>query len=319
MRVLTFNSHQPYLHLLASALPWTFGVITPRLPNGTVKSWSSTIRPMPGNIRLYESAAAACAQDSWEFVLTHNVQDLIDAGTLSLPKIFLVHGTLTGRMVQDKSTIDRASYLQNLCRLLNANSCRIVYISELKREDWGLGGQVIRSAIDPEQYGGYRGDISGILQVANYLKQRGSMLGWEVHQTVCRNQNSLILGKNPGIRSARMASSWEDLKEQYRSYRVYLHTAIHPYEDGFNLAMLEAMSTGMPIATLDNPTSPIEDGIDGIRARSPEELRDRVSALLEQPDVAREMGAAARRKVGAVFPLDGFRSAWISLAESIVR
>ena len=43
MRVLTFNSHQAYLHLLATSLPWDFGVVTPRTPAGSILSWSDKI------------------------------------------------------------------------------------------------------------------------------------------------------------------------------------------------------------------------------------------------------------------------------------
>ncbi len=213
--------------------------------------------------------------------------------------------------------IDRALYLRNLSVLLNANRCRVVYISNLKREDWGIPGDVIRSAVDPSCYGGYRGDIPGILQVCNHVVERGAMLGWETYQTVCRDTANLVLGDNCGLAGGREAYDWQDLKEQYRSYRVYLYTAIHPYEDGYNLALLEAMATGMPVATIKHPTSPIEDWVDGVVGSTANELREKVISLLSSPNDACRLGRAGREKVEREFPLSKFQLDWERLASQM--
>lgn len=317
LRVLTFNSHQPYLHLLASSLSWTVGVITPRLPSGAVKRWNPRIRPLPENVRLYTSVDEALRDSAWDWVLAHNAHDLIDFREISLPKAFLVHGTISGRMLQDRSSIGRELYVKSMRLLLKANGSHVVYISELKRKDWGIPGEIIRSAVDDNQYGGYCGEVRGILQVCNRLKERGAMMGWNIHQTVCHDLPSLVLGENPTLPSSRTASDWEDLKAQLRSYRIYLYTPIYPYEDGYNLALLEAMATGMPVATMKHATSPIRDGFEGVVASSTAELREKVVRLLDNPIEAIEMGRRARTRVQQEFPVSIFRSSWESFAQKI--
>jgi hypothetical protein len=314
LRVLTFNSHQPYLHLLAESLPWNFGIVTPRLPSGLIKTWDPRIRPLPSNARIYGSMQEAVHDDYWDWILLHNVQDLLDVRDISLPKVFLVHGTLSGRILQDRSNIDRGLYLKNLRLLLAASNSRVVYISELKRADWGLPGEIIRSAVDIRQYGGYRGNTRGILQVCNHLKERGVMMGWNTYQTVCRDLPNLVLGENGDLPSSRVADGWEDLKEQLRSFRVYLYTPVYPYEDGFNLGLLEAMATGMPVATLQHETSPIRDGLEGVVASNTEELRGKIMFLLDHSEEASRMGNAARARVEQEFAVSAFRSAWQSFA-----
>ena len=126
----------------------------------------------------------ALCDGPWDWILAHNVHDILDVREILLPKVFLVHGTLSGRILQDRSNIDRDSYVRKLQILLAAAGCRIVYISELKRKDWGIPGEVIRPGVDISQYGGYRGNIRGILQVCNHLKDRGPMMGWETYQAV---------------------------------------------------------------------------------------------------------------------------------------
>ena len=49
----------------------------------------------------------------------------------------------------------------------------------------------------------------------------------------------------------------------YCLQRVYLNTLVEDYEDGYNLALLEAMSAGMPVISIANKTSPIENGVNG--------------------------------------------------------
>lgn len=317
MRVLTFNSHQPYLHLLASSLPWTLGVVTPRASSGAIKRWSPFLRPLPGNVTIYQSVDEALQSREWDWVLVHNVNDLLDVKAVSLPKAFLVHGTLSGRMLQDQSRIDPRSYVENLKILLAAHGARAVYISELKRTDWGMPGAIIKPGIDPQQYRGYRGEIRGVVQVSNHLRERGAMLGWEVFEAVCRDLPYLVIGVNPGLPRSRQSESWEDLKEQLRSHRVYLYTPRHPYEDGYNLALLEAMAIGMPIATLDHPTSPIRDGVEGVVAGAVEELREKVLRLLDSPEECARMGTAARLRVEAEFPVASFRESWESFAATL--
>jgi glycosyltransferase involved in cell wall biosynthesis len=318
LRVLTFNSHQPYLHLLASSLPWTFGIITPRLGSGNLRGWDSRIRPLPINSCIYSSAQEALQANSWDWILTHNVHDLLDVKDIALPKAFLVHGTLSGRIMQDRSNIDRTSYIKNLQLLLAAHGARVVYISELKRKDWGMPGDIIRPAVDNRQYGGYRGNIRGILQVCNNLKARGTMMGWETYQAVCRDLPNLVLGENGNLPSSRVPKDWDDLKEHLQSFRVYLYTPAYPYEDGYNLALLEAMATGMPVATLQNDTSPIRDGSEGVVGSSAEDLREKVLFLLDNPSAAIAMGESARATVEREFPVSAFREAWESFASKLV-
>lgn len=314
MHVLTFNSHQPYIHLLASALDWDFGVVLPGLPSGGVRIWDDRVRPVPGNVRLYRSVEEARGWRAWDWIMAHNVHDLLDCRDIRLPKLLVVHGTLSGRLLEERSRLAPDLYLAQFRALLDSVRCRLVYISELKRRDWGIPGTVIVPAVEIGEYGPYRGEKAAILRVCNHLRERGAMLGSDAHEEICRDLPSLVLGVNRGLTNSRRAASWEDLKEEYRSCRVYLHTAVYPYEDGYNLAVLEAMASGMPVAALSNPTLPVLDGREGIVADTPAELRERIVRLLEDPGEARRLGAAARERVNRDFPMSAFRRGWNALA-----
>jgi hypothetical protein len=292
-------------------------VVTPRLPSGKCKSWDPRIRPLPPNIHLHASVDEALGDFAWDWILTHNVNDLLDTRRANLPKVFLVHGTLSGRMAAERIGVERGTFLKGVRTLVEAYRCRVVYISALKQRDWGLPGEVIRTAINPLQYGGYQGSLRAVLQVGNHLKERGAVLGWEAHMEICHGLPSLVLGDNPGLPGSKVAESWEALKNYYRQYRLYLNTSIYPFEDGYNLALLEAMATGMPIATLKHPTSPVEDGVQGVVGTDAAELRRKVLGLLDDPCEAARMGAEARYRLEQMFPVQEFQSGWRELADRL--
>ena len=140
------------------------------------------------------------------------------------------------------------------------------------------------------------------------------MMGWSVYEAVSSNIPSMVIGENPNLPNSRMSNDWDDLKEQLRSFRIYLYTPQYPYEDGYNLALLEAMATGMPIASLQHITSPVRDGVEGAVASSPEELRGKVIELLNNPEEAFRLGEGARRRVEKEFSVPDFQCAWESMA-----
>jgi glycosyltransferase involved in cell wall biosynthesis len=66
----------------------------------------------------------------------------------------------------------------------------------------------------------------------------------------------------------------------------------------------------MPIVTLPNPTSPIENGVNGFVSADAAQLREGVLELLEDERKAAVLGAAARKTALERFPIDRFRDRW---------
>ena len=60
-----------------------------------------------------------------------------------------------------------------------------VFISESKREDYGLQGRVILPGIDVEEYGGYTGEIAKVLRVGNNMRFRNLMFDVEFQEQAC--------------------------------------------------------------------------------------------------------------------------------------
>lgn len=314
LRIVTFNAHQPYLHLL-SRIPIDMDVIQLKNHGRFLQTWSETVRPLPDRWELIdrEEAERRIRKGRYALALAHNINDYIDFNRFSIPKVLLIHVSITGRILEEKSGINRESYLADVRKLLQATGGRLVYISEFKKSDWGIPGRVIPHGIDPSEYPDYTGSISRILRVANNLVERDAILDYRAHRRLTEDFPLTLIGDNPMLPQARRSKSWEDLKMLYASHRLYLHTAVPACEDGYNLAMLEAMAAGMPIVSTAHPTSPLSDGHNGFISSDLAILREKIAILLSNQDLAATLGRKARETVAKKFSLQTFAERWGAL------
>ena len=88
--------------------------------------------------------------------------------------------------------------------------------------------------------------------------------------------------------------------------------------EGLGLAALEAASCGLPVIVGDSGGAPetVRDGVTGfvVPSRDHQQLAERLSWLLDNPQLAQQMGACGRRRVGAHFSTD---SARVKLREAL--
>jgi spore maturation protein CgeB/SAM-dependent methyltransferase/Tfp pilus assembly protein PilF len=313
LKILTFNWHEPYICLLART-GFSFVVAEPD-SRGAPRKWDARCRPVP------ENACVASPQEwrdglengVFDLVIAHNpIDDLVHLVRYGLPKILVLHNKLSTSLALGNNEDNVEEYRERIIDRLFASvpNLRLVFISEAKRDDWGLDGAVIEPGIDPEEYGGYRGDMRRVLRVGNEMRERDLMMGYSTQEAILHGLPSTILGTNTGIAASRPAQGFDDLREHYRSHRLLLNTTVDGREDGYNLAMLEAMATGMPVVSTANATSPIVDGINGYVSDDIDQLRERVRELLDDEEKARRLGEKGRRTVREQFNINECVERW---------
>ncbi len=320
LRILTINSHQPYLHLLAG-LPHTFHVVDEGL-RGSPCRWDNCVRPLPpGFQRLSLSAAATAAQrESFDVALAHNLTDMLALKDLCSRLVLLFHCTLTGRVVYEGSRIDPADFAARVLAFLEGVPAEVVFITEVKAHSWqGIPGRIIEPGIPLDAYDGYSGVRPAVLRVSNLQKRRDTLLNHSLQQEVLHGIANTLIGHNPGVTGSLPAGSWEELKAAYREHRCFLITNHPELEDGFNLAVLEAMATGMPVVTTPHATTPIRDGYNGLVGETAGDLRRHVSRLLHDRDLALRLGRRARESVAELFPQGVFLSRWDAVFHEVAQ
>lgn len=317
LKILSFNWHEPYLCLLAKT-GHDFLVVEPEIAPGHYRRWDENMRPVPENVRLLtkKSADEMLELGGLDLIIAHNIKDLIAVKDYSLPKIVVFHNCLTTEIKLGNDQVNRREYLEQIRFLLK--DVQKVFISEKKRQDWGLKGELILPGFDVSEYGGYKGDRETVLQVGNLLKERDLMMGYSTSQQIVGSHPLTTLGINPHIPGSRLSEGFKDLLENFRSCRVFINTTVEEYEDGYNLSMLEAMATGMPVVSSWNKSSPIEDGKNGFIAKELNYLNQRIDFLLKNQEEARKLGEQARKTVQDKFPLNKFIQSWQKVIEKSI-
>lgn len=310
LNILTFNWHEPYLCLLAK-LGYNFLVVEPEIVPGHIRRWDENMRSVPGNVQLISLAQAKEKLDegSIDLAIAQNINDLIWIREYDLPKIIVFHNRLTTEIGLAKSnTVTAEEYRDQIQFLLQ--DVHKVFISESKRKDWGMDGTVILPGIDTNEYGGYTGEQSCILRIGNLMRERDLMMGYTASTQITEGFPCITLGLNPGLPGVHLSRGFDDLLNHYRQCRCYINTTVDDYEDGYNLAMLEAMATGMPVISTSNRTSPIHNGVNGFISNDLSFLRRCAEELLKNPVMARELGEKARQTIIDKFNIRTYLNKW---------
>ncbi len=314
-RILTFNFHEPYLCLMAkTGFDFTIGLYK---DGPLARQWQTKYRPMPVNMTPMEEDQwrAELAADKFDLVIAHNETNALDVLRARTPKILVCHNRRSFLRTTIRSDRENGPELYDELIAHLRERVHFLFISESKRDDYGVPGDVILPGIDVEEFGGYTGDVAEVLRVGNMMRYRNLMFDVDLQERACHGLPNRVVGIDPEIPEACEAESFEQLLHFYRTRRCLLHVTREAYEDGYNLAMLEAMACGMPVVSLANATSPLTDGVDGLIAPDAAGLRQHLQALLKDPELARELGARGRQTVAAKFPVSAFVDKWRRVIE----
>ena len=310
MRILTFNWHEPYIHLLAGT-GHGLDIVEPFAGHGLARRWDFSVRPIPQNAKLisWEAARNGLRRDIYDLAVCHNFADLAAVCDFSVPPILIFHNRLTGELALGGNTVARDKYLADVSPLAR-KAAKLVFVSSSKKDDWGFDGDVIAHGVDVSRFGPYAGNILKALRIGNLVKERAVMLGFDLQERIVEGMGNTLVGHNPSLARSVRPACFGFYKSIVSSHRLYINTTISPYEDAYNLSMLEAMASGTPVASFAHPQSFIVNGTNGFISSDPDELRRRADDLLCDHALARSIGEKGRETVAELFPIRRFIEHW---------
>lgn len=141
--------------------------------------------------------------------------------------------------------------------------------------------------------------------------------GWELHiygNGVEKQRLEKLLERTALRNPARLFSATDSVNEKLSSSSVYV---LSSQVETFPMALLEALSNGLPVVSFDCPSGPrhiVTDGEDGILVE-PQNTAALASALLrlmQNPDLSKKMGEAASHNVRR-FNADAVMRQWDDL------
>jgi len=305
MRLLVMNCHEPWIYqlrVLDADLDIVIG-----LEGRYTTTWDDAMRPQPPRSRLLSlDEVHATPAGAWDCIIAHNVTDLLDLKAIDAPVLLMIHDFLEGRLAQQASTLPAAAMRERLGQYLRLRGAHAVAISSTKATSWGVRGEAVPNFVDPADYGPARFDKPAGLRVANHIWSKRVFLQWDLHEAAFEGLPVTLIGHNPEF-GVDAAAGWDALREELAAHRFFIHTANPRFEDGYNMASLEAMAAGLPVIGNRHPTSPVVHGVSGFLSNDPGELRGYAELLLTDAALARRMGEAACATVADRFTAVRFR------------
>lgn len=313
LNLLTCNWHTGYLYNLSKiGHQWL-----------VLGEWQEWNRPLPANYTLGTWDTARRDFARFDAVIGHDVRH--DLGRLlpyclryHKPYLQVIHGR-RARSGFSRSRIRRFAkqlYSSAVLRpLVVLGLMRVVFISPYARSDWGFEGTTIDQGIPVDEMEAYQGTERSLLVVGNTLHREH--FAFDELMQIQKHVPVTVVGVNPHVPGSLPSKNWEELRSLYSRHRAYLNLTREP-EAGHNLALLEAMASGMPVISLKHPFTPIRDGENGFLVDNVSQAVERAKQLLGNDELARSLGRSAQDTVERDFSVRAFRDRWGELlAESI--
>jgi len=162
-------------------------------------------------------------------------------------------------------------------------------------------------AIDPGI--AYEGTIARGISVINGMQARPRIAGYDLFLQARSTVPLDAVGMETETFGGLGDVPYRDLHRLTARYRFLFSPMRYT---SLPLAVVEAMSIGMPVVALATTALPdvIRDGVNGYISTDPDRLVDRMRALIADPDLARALGQRARETARERFGLDRFRADW---------
>lgn len=304
LNILTFPTHESFESGLAQT-----GHNFYAYRDQTVKDWNHTYRSLPENYTLLNPAKGVGQFPSdvdFDLVLSQNKFGQFKlakqfADTWQLPLISLEH------------TLPFPSWSQTYINQLKQMRGDVnVFISEFSRKAWGWGDNeavVVHHGIDTECFkpddGGERQRF--LLSVVNDWMNRDWCCGFKFWREATRDLPVYVLGATPGL--SQPARNLKELADAYRAAQIFVNTSL---VSPIPTALLEAMASGCCVVSTDTCMIPeiIQDGVNGVLCKTPENMKKKLKALLDHPAWCQEMGQRARQTIIEKFNLPAFTNSW---------
>ncbi len=212
---------------------------------------------------------------------------------------------------------------------LRREGLQIVRYSPKERNIPGYAGEdaLIRFYKDPDEWCGWTGDVSTVINITQHLRAREPYTNWGFWERVTRGLHRTPLGPGSDEIGGPGELTLDEMQRWLREARVYLYTGTQPAS--YTLGLIEAMMTGIPVVSIGPehmtifPYGPqlfegheIVSAVDGAGwhwkpwSDDPIEARNKVSELLSSRSYAAEQSRVQRDRAIEMFGMEKIGAEW---------
>jgi len=311
LRILTWHVHGNYLYNLTQ-VPHDFYLATDAARSMHHSGRSGTL---PWGPNVHEAPVEALRDMAFDVVLfqsRHEWDDaqhrLLSEAQRRLPRVYIEHDPPQVHPTDTRHWVDDPDVL-------------LVHVTPFNALMWDSGAtptRVIEHGIQPLQPARYSGHIERGVVVVNNLQSRGRRLGLDVYREVASRVPLTLYGMG----SHAVGGDGEVVNDRLPGVMAAHRFFFNPIRwTSLGLAIIEAMMVGLPIVGLATTelVTVIRNGENGFVDTRLEPLVDAMQRLLAEPELARELGAAARRTAEERFGIERFVSDWLDALASVAH
>lgn len=302
LRVLIWHIHGSYLNALARVDHDWFLPIKPGKPEGY--GGRGPTFDLPGNV--YEIPAAEVRDLSYDVVVLQTPRNLHeDLPALLGPRqgepalLYLEHNTPRPDAVNTRHPFADHEGL-------------LVHVTAFNRLMWDNGDlptRVIEHSVVLDPAVTYDGSLEKGIIVTNGMQGRPRITGLDLFEHARTRTPLDVVGMQSEELGGLGDVPYRDLHRLMARYRFLFSPMRYT---SLPLAVVEAMSIGMPVVALGTTALPdvIENGVNGYISQDPDSLISDMRRLLADPDLARALGERARETARTRFGLARYQTHW---------
>jgi hypothetical protein len=302
LKVLIWHTHGSYLYYLSQA-PHQFYVLSkPGRPPGYGGRcghipWGDNVHDMPVDQVRAQEFDCIVFQQGQQY--EHDQHAYLSAAQRALPRIYIEHDPPRAHPTDTPHPVDDPDTL-------------LVHVTHFNALMWNSGRtpvRVIEHGVRIPDGVAYRGELARGLVVINHLARRGRRLGADIY---CQARAQVPLDL-VGMEAEALGGLGEIEHAALPAFAAHYRFLFNPIRyTSLGLAVIEAMMVGMPIVALATAemATVIGNGESGFIDTNPACLLDGMRELLRNPDLARELGACARRRARERFGIERFSADW---------
>jgi hypothetical protein len=224
--------------------------------------------------------------------------EILSGAQRRLPRIYLEHNTPRPHPTDTRHYVEEPDVL-------------VVHVTRYNQLMWDTPAPniVIEHSVSIDPQAQYRGALARGITVCNGMQKRPRISGYDLFLQA-RQQVALDAA---GMQTEQFGGlgdiPYRHLHQRMADYR-FLYSPMR--YTSLPLAVIEAMTIGMPVVALATTELPsvIEQGVHGYLSCDPQALVGHMRALLDDPALARRLGANARELARERFGLERFVRDW---------
>jgi hypothetical protein len=309
-KIFTWHIHGTYLYYLSQANCDFY------VPVGGKKAFGYGGKggPFPFGANVHEIPTDEIPQADFDVILfqhrEHYEEDQYEIFTdvqRRLPRVFLEHDPPRQHPTDTRHVVDDSSVT-------------LVHVTDFNRLMWDSNNVpttvIDHGVVDPGI--AYSGKLAKGVVVINNLHSRGRRLGSDLFEYVRQHVPIDLIGINAEEMGGLGEVPHNQLPQFISQYRFFFNPIRYT---SLGLSIIEAMMIGLPIVGFATTelVSVIESGVNGYTSLDPDTLIAYMHALLESPQLAKQIGAKGQSYARQRFNIPRFAHDWENLFADLIE